>query len=63
MHWTDMRGVDVLRDYEEKYTGGQVEDAFDLQGISQGMYFLHVSYDVDGKNIHHKSIYKINVIH
>lgn len=63
MHWTDMRGVEVLRDYEEKYTGGQVEDAFDLQGISQGMYFLHVSYDVDGKNIHHKSIYKINVIH
>ena len=63
MHWTDMRGVPVLQDYEERYTGGQIEDAFDLQGISQGMYFLHVSYDVDGKNIHHKSIYKINVIH
>jgi hypothetical protein len=55
--------VPVLQNYEERYTGGQVEDAFDLQGISQGMYFLHVSYDVDGKNIHHKSIYKINVIH
>jgi hypothetical protein len=63
MHWTDMRGVAVLQDYQERYTGGQVEDAFDLSGISQGMYFLQVSYDVAGKNIHHKSIYKINVIH
>jgi hypothetical protein len=63
MHWTDMRGVEVLKNYDEHYTGGQVEDAFDLGGISQGMYFLHVSYDVPGKNIHHKSIHKINVIH
>jgi hypothetical protein len=63
MHWTDMRGVEVLRTYEEHYTGGQVEDGFDVTGISQGMYFLHVSYDVPGKGIHHKSIHKINVIH
>ena len=62
MKWTDMRGVEVLSNYEDQYTGGQVEDYFDLQPISQGMYFLHVSYDVPGKKIAHKSIYKINVI-
>lgn len=63
LHWTDMRGVEVLNRYDERYTGGRVEDHFDLQGISQGMYFLHVSYEVPGKGIHHSSIYKINVIH
>ncbi len=62
MKWTDMRGVEVLNNYDEQYTGGQVEDHFDLAPISQGMYFLHVSYDVPGKKIAHKSIYKINVI-
>lgn len=62
MKWTDMRGVEVLSNYEQQYIGGQVEDYFDLQPISQGMYFLHVSYDVPGKKIAHKSIYKINVI-
>lgn len=62
MRWTDMRGVEVLNHYEDQYTGGQVEDFFDLAPISQGMYFLHVSYDVPGKGIHHNSIHKINVI-
>jgi hypothetical protein len=62
MRWTDMRGVEVLNNYDHQYTGGQVEDYFDLAPISQGMYFLHVSYDVPGKKIAHKSIYKINVI-
>lgn len=62
MRWTDMRGVEVLSTYRDQYSGGQVEDHFDLAPISQGMYFLHVSYDVPGKGIAHKSIYKINVI-
>jgi Secretion system C-terminal sorting domain len=62
MHFTDMRGVEVLTHYDHQYTAGQVEDYFDLAPISQGMYFLHVSYDVPGKKIAHKSIYKINVI-
>ncbi len=62
MHWTDMRGVEVLRKYENQYTGGQVEDYFDLAPISQGMYFLHVSYDVPSKNIARNNIYKITVI-
>lgn len=62
MHWTDMRGVEVLNNYDQQYTGGQVEDYFDLAPISQGMYFLHVSYSVPGKKIAHNSIYKINVI-
>ena len=62
MQWTDMRGVQVLNTYESQYIGGQVEDYFDLAPISQGMYFLQVSYDVPGKKIAHKSIYKINVI-
>lgn len=62
MRWTDMRGVQVLSTYSDKYGGGQVEDAFDLDGISQGMYFLHVSYDVPSKGIHYNQIHKINVI-
>ncbi|MFN8396712.1 MAG: T9SS type A sorting domain-containing protein [Bacteroidia bacterium] len=63
LSWTDMRGVQVLSTWEDQYTGGQVEDGFDTQNISQGMYFLHVTYDVPGKGIHHKSIHKINIIH
>jgi hypothetical protein len=63
MHWTDMRGVEVLNHYQDRYSGGQVEDYFDLNGIASGMYFLHVSYDVPGKGIAHNSIYKINVLH
>lgn len=63
LSWTDMRGMQVLSTWEDQYTGGQVEDGFDTQHISQGMYFLHVSYDVPGKGIHHKSIHKINIIH
>lgn len=62
MHWTDMRGVQVLTNYSDKYGGGQVEDYFNLDGISQGMYFLHVSYDVPSKGIHFNEIHKINVI-
>ncbi len=62
MHFTDMRGVQVLTNYSDKYGGGQVEDYFNLDGISQGMYFLHVSYDVPSKGIHYNQIHKINVI-
>jgi hypothetical protein len=62
MHWTDMRGVEVLSQYEDNYAGGRVEGQFDLDGISQGMYFLHVSYEVPNKQIHYNRIHKINVI-
>jgi hypothetical protein len=63
MRWTDMHGVEVLSAYTHNYGGGQVEDFFNTTAISQGMYFLHVSYEVPGKHIAHNSIYKINIIH
>jgi hypothetical protein len=57
-----MNGVEVMPVYLDRYSSGLREEAFDLQGISQGMYFLRVSYQAPGRGIDHISHYKINVI-
>jgi Secretion system C-terminal sorting domain len=57
-----MNGVEVMPVYLDRYSSGLREEAFDLQGIAQGMYFLRVSYQAPGRGIDHISHYKINVI-
>lgn len=57
-----LNGVEVMPLYEDRYGSGLREEAFDIQGIAQGMYFLRVEYKAPGKGIDHISHFKINVI-
>jgi hypothetical protein len=57
-----MNGVEVMPVYLDRYSSGLREEAFDLRGIAQGMYFLRVSYKAPGRGIDHMSHHKINVI-
>jgi hypothetical protein len=62
MRLINMNGVQVLESYEDRYGSGQTEDAFDVRGLAQGMYFLEVRYQAPAKGIDHHRNYKINVI-
>lgn len=62
MRLLNMNGVQVLDAYQDRYGSGQTEDAFDVRGLAQGMYFLEVHYQAPAKGIDHHRNYKINVI-
>jgi hypothetical protein len=63
MRLINMNGVQVLDGYEDLHGIGLREDAFDVRGLAQGMYFLEVSYVAPARGIDHHRNYKINVIH
>jgi len=62
MRLVNLNGVEVIPAFNSRYIGGLNEEWFSLNQVSQGLYFLQVTYDVPAKNIHHVSHYKINVI-
>lgn len=62
LRFINLNGVEVIDAVESKYSGGKRLDQIVLDQVSQGMYFLQVSYEVPSKQIEHVSYYKINVI-
>lgn len=62
MRLVNLNGVEVMPAFDSKYSGGFRKEWFSLDQVSQGLYFLQVTYDVPSRNINHVSHYKINVI-
>lgn len=58
----NMNGTEVILPFDHAYSGGLQEDQLDVSGLSQGMYFLEVSFEGGPLVERAVTFHKINII-
>lgn len=62
LRFFNLNGTEVVFPYQHAYMGGLQEDELDVTGLSQGMYFLEVSFETSPQAERAVSFHKINII-
>lgn len=62
LRFFDMNGVEVLSPYTQAYHGGLQLEELDVSVLSQGMYFLQISFDSPVSQLNDFQFHKINII-